>query len=89
VIGRKAGLLSSYTTFLFYSLGAQLVIDAIYTWAFFSQSRETLIQRCIDGSTDQEVQKICDNSFDVGKWTFLISMVIGVSLQFCGFCFLS
>jgi hypothetical protein len=67
----------------------QLVIDVAYIWIFFSESRDSLVRRCIDGSTDPEIQKLCDNSFDTGRLTFLISMVVGLSIQLCGFSFFS
>jgi hypothetical protein len=80
-------LLGTYAYFLSYSIGVQIVIDVAYVWAFFSQSRASLVDRCIDGSTDQEVKNICDKSFDTGKWTFLVSVVIGLTIQLCEFCF--
>jgi hypothetical protein len=80
-LARKAGLLGTYAYFLSYSIGVQIVIDVAYVWAFFSQSRASLVDRCIDGSTDQEVKNICDKSFDTGKWTFLVSVVIGLTIQ--------
>ena len=61
----------------------QLVIDGIYLWAFFSQSRQELIDRCIDGSTDQDVRNICDNSFNTGKWSLVAGIVIGLIIQLC------
>jgi hypothetical protein len=63
----------------------QIVIDVAYLWGFFSTSRETLIQRCIDGSTDKEVQDICNNSFNAGKWTLIASVAIGLLIQLCEF----
>lgn len=80
---RKANLLATYAYYLSYSIGVQIVIDAIYLYAFFSHSRESLIERCIDGSTDQDVKNICDNSFDTGKLTMLISIVLGLIVQLC------
>ncbi|KAH9996665.1 hypothetical protein BJV74DRAFT_768972 [Russula compacta] len=80
-LGRKARLLSTYAFYLSWSIAVQVINDAVFLWAFFSQSRETLIQRCIDGSTDQEIQKICDQSFDQGKWSLVAGMVIGLIIQ--------
>jgi hypothetical protein len=54
----------------------------LYLWAFFSQSRDELIQRCVDGSTNQEIQNICNNNFNAGKWTVLAGVVIGLIIQF-------
>lgn len=82
-LGRKARLLSTYAFYLSWSLGVQLVIDGIYLWAFFSQSRQELIDRCIDGSTDQDVRNICDNSFNTGKWSLVAGIVIGLIIQLC------
>ncbi|KAI0292550.1 hypothetical protein BC826DRAFT_969518 [Russula brevipes] len=78
---RKAGLLSTYAFYLSWSIGVQIVIDAAYLWAFFSQSREKLIERCIDGSTDQHIQDICNNSFNTSKWSLVGSMVGGLIIQ--------
>jgi len=78
---RKASLIGTYSYYLAYFTGIQIVLDAIYLYAFFSQSRETLIHRCLDGSTDQEVENICNDSFDTGKWTMFVSMVIGLIIQ--------
>jgi hypothetical protein len=80
-------LLGTYAYVLAYSIGVQIVIDVARVWAFFSNSRETLVNRCIAGSTDQEVKTLCDNEFDVGKWTLLVSLVVGLTIQFCEFCF--
>jgi hypothetical protein len=65
----------------------QIVSHVAYVLAFFSQSRESLIDRCIAGSTDQEVKTVCNNEFDIGKWTLLVSIVIGLTIQVCEFCF--
>jgi hypothetical protein len=81
-LARNARLLSTYSFWLGWSVGVQIVIDALYLWAFFSQSRDELIQRCIDGSTNQEIQNICNNNFNAGKWTVLVGMVIGLIIQF-------
>ena len=80
-------MLGTYAYVLAYSIGVQIVIDVARVWAFFSNSRETLVNRCIAGSTDQEVKTLCDNEFDVGKWTLLVSLVVGLTIQFCEFCF--
>ncbi|KAI0249240.1 hypothetical protein BJV78DRAFT_1276240 [Lactifluus subvellereus] len=80
-LGRKARLLSTYSFYLSWSIGVQIIVDAAYLWAFFSTSRETLIQRCIDGSTDKEVQDICNHSFDTGRWTLVASIAIGLLIQ--------
>jgi hypothetical protein len=66
-----------------WSIGVQLVMDGIYLYAFFSQSRQSLIDRCIDGSTDSDVQQICDQSFNTNKWSLVVSMVIGLIIQLC------
>jgi hypothetical protein len=63
----------------------QIVIDAFYLYAFFDHSRETLVKNCLDGSTDSEVEKICNSSFDTGKYTVLISVVVGLIIQICEF----
>jgi hypothetical protein len=54
----------------------------VYLWVFFSKSRSELIERCIDGSTDQQVENICNNFFNAGKWTVLGGMVVGLLIQF-------
>jgi hypothetical protein len=82
---RKANLLATYSYYLTYFTGIQIVLDAIYLYIFFSQSRESLIHRCLDGSTDQDVERICNDSFDTGKWTMLVSIVIGLVIQLCEF----
>ena len=84
-LARNARLLSTYSFWLGWSVGVQIVIDALYLWAFFSQSREDLIQRCIDGSTNQDIQNICTNNFNAGKWTVLVGVVVGLLIQFCEF----
>ena len=76
-------MLSTYAFWLGWSVGVQLVIHALFLWAFFSQSRSELIQHCIDGSTDQEIQNICNNNFNAGKWTVLTGVVVGLIIQFC------
>jgi len=80
-LGRKARLLSTYAFYLGWSIGVQLVIDGIYLWAFFSQSRQSLIDRCIDGSTDTDIQNICEQSFNNGKWALVGGLVGGLIIQ--------
>jgi hypothetical protein len=80
-------LLRAYAYFLTYSIGVKIIIDVAFVWAFFSQSRESLIDRCIAGSTDQDVKDICGTWFDTGKWTFFVSVVFGLIIQLCEFCF--
>ncbi|KAI9462618.1 hypothetical protein F5148DRAFT_217030 [Russula earlei] len=80
-IARNASLLSTYAFYLGWSIGMQIIIDAVYLWAFFSQSRESLVNRCIDGSTDQDIQNICNESFNSGKWSLIVGMVIGLIIQ--------
>jgi len=80
-LGRKARLLSTYSFYLGWSIGVQLVIDGIYLWAFFSQSRQSLINRCIDGSTDADVRNICEQSFNNGKWALVGGLVVGLIIQ--------
>ena len=87
-ITRNASLLSTYSLHLGRALGIQVVIDIIQLVLFFSHSRQTLIDNCIDGSTDQEVKNICDNSFDASKWSIVASMIIGLLVQFCEFSIL-
>ena len=82
-LGRKARLLATYSFYLSWSVGVQIILSALYLWAFFSTSRETLIERCIDGSTDKEVQDICNNSFNAGKWAVIAGIVIGLLIQIC------
>ena len=82
-LARKASLLSTYAFYLGFSIGIQIVVDALYLWAFFSKSRSELIERCIDGSTDQQVENTCNNFFNAGKWTLLGGMVIGLLIQSC------
>lgn len=82
-LARKAGLLSTYAFYLGWSIGVQLVIDGLYLWAFFSKSHSELIERCIDGSTDQQVENICNNFFNTGKWSLIGGMVGGLLIQFC------
>ncbi|KAI0301575.1 hypothetical protein B0F90DRAFT_1718371 [Multifurca ochricompacta] len=82
-LGRKASLLSTYAFYLSWSVGVQIVIDAVYLWGFLSTSRETIIQRCIDGSTDKDVQNICNSSFDTGKWTTVAGIALGLVIQIC------
>jgi len=79
---RKAKLLSTYAFYLGWSLGLQLVIDGVYLYAFFSQSRQELIDHCIDGSTDSDIQQICENQFNTNKWSLVVGMVIGLLIQF-------
>jgi len=81
-LARNARLLSTYSFWLGWSVGVQIVIDALYLWAFFSQSRDELIQRCIDGSTNQDIQNICNNNVNAGKWTVLVGVVVGLLIQF-------
>ena len=81
-------MLRIYAFYLTYSIVVQIINHVAYVWAFFSQSRESLVDRCIAGSTDQEVKTLCDNEFDIGKWTLLVSILIGLAIQFCEFCFL-
>ena len=80
-------MLGTYAYFLTYFIVVRIVVDVVYVWAFFSQSRESLVDRCIAGSTDQEVKDMCDSSFDIGKWTVLVSVVVGLTIQICEFCF--
>jgi hypothetical protein len=87
-ISRKASLLWTYARYLAYFTGLQLLIDISHLILLFRQSRESLIQNCIDGSTDEEVQKICNDSFNASKWTIVVSMVVGLIIQFCEFSFL-
>ena len=82
-LARRARMLTTYAFYVRWSIGVQLILDGLHLWAFFSQSRQTLIDRCVDGSTDQEVLNICEQSFDTGKWTLVISMVIGLIIQIC------
>jgi len=79
---RNARLLSTYAFWLGWSVAVQILIDALYLWAFFSQSRDELIQRCIDGSTEQEIQNICENNFNAGRSTVLVGVVVGLLIQF-------
>ena len=86
---RKAKLLSTYSFYLGWSIGVQLVIDGIYLYAFFSQSRQSLIDRCIGGSTDSDIRHICEQSFNTNRWSLIVGMVIGLIIQLCEclFCF--
>ena len=86
-ISRNASLLSSYAYYLARATGIQLVLDVVQLILFFRQSRETLIKNCIDGSTDTEVQNICNNEFNASKWSVVVGMVVGLIIQFCGFHF--
>ncbi|KAH9956187.1 hypothetical protein BC827DRAFT_1233402 [Russula dissimulans] len=81
-IARKAGLLSTYAFALGWSIGVQIVMDAVFLYGVFSKSRETLIDRCIDGSTDQDVKDVCDNFFSGGKWALLVGFIIALVIQF-------
>ena len=68
----------------------QIFIDVAYLILFFGQFRETLIRNCIDGSTDKDLQNICNGSFNVpnvSKWTTLVGMIVGLIIQFSGFHF--
>lgn len=85
---RNASLLSTYAFYLAWSIGLQIVLDVAQLILFFRESRQTLIHNCIDGSTDKEVQNICNNSFNASKWSIVVSMVIGLLIQFCEFSFL-
>lgn len=76
-------MLSTYAFWLRWSVGVQLVIHVLFLWSFFSQPRDELIQRCIDGSTNQEIQNICNNNFNAGKWTVLVGVVVGLIIQIC------
>ncbi|KAH9988044.1 hypothetical protein BJV77DRAFT_1070271 [Russula vinacea] len=67
-LARKASLLRAYAYFLTYSIVVKIIVNVAYVWAFFSQSRQSLVDRCIAGSTDQDVKDICDAEFDTGKW---------------------
>jgi len=80
-ITRNASLLGTYAYYLAWSTGVQFVIDVLQLVLFFSQSRQTLVQNCIDGSTDQNVETICNNSFNVSKWSILVSMIVGLFIQ--------
>ena len=80
-------MLRAYVYFLTYSIGVEIIIDVAVVLAFFSQSRESLVDRCIAGSTDQDVKDICDAWFDTGKWTSFASVVFGLIIQLCEFCF--
>ncbi|KAH8996301.1 hypothetical protein EDB92DRAFT_1793867 [Lactarius akahatsu] len=80
-IARKASLLSTYAFWLGWSIGVQIVIDALFLWAFFSKSRDELIERCIDGSTEKQVQDICNSNFNAGKWTVLVGLIVGLLIQ--------
>jgi len=87
-ITRNASLLSTYAFYLAWSTGVQIVLDVLQLILFFRRSRQTLIRNCIDGSTDQDVQRICNDSFNSSKWTIVVSMVVGLLIQFCEFSFL-
>jgi hypothetical protein len=87
-IARKASLLSTYAFYLSWSIGIQLVLDILQLILFFRESRQTLIQKCIDGSTDEVVQDICNNSFNSSRWSIIVGMVVGLLIQFCEFSFL-
>ncbi|KAI0262576.1 hypothetical protein BC834DRAFT_890808 [Gloeopeniophorella convolvens] len=78
---RKASLLGNYAYYLGWSLGVQIVLDAVYIWSYFSTPRDEAIQRCIDGSTDSNIQKLCHDQFNAGKWTVLGSVIIGLLVQ--------
>jgi len=80
-IVRNAGLLSTYAFALGWSIVVQIVIDVVYMVGIFSQSRQTLIDHCIDGSTDQEVKDMCNNFFSGGKWALLTGLIIGLIIQ--------
>jgi hypothetical protein len=80
-------LLRAYAYFLTYSIVVKIIVNVAYVWAFFSQSRQSLVDRCIAGSTDQDVKDICDAEFDTGKWTVLANVVISLIIQVCEFCF--
>jgi len=84
-IARNASLLSTYAYYLAWSTGVQIVLDILQIILFFRQSRETLIKNCIDGSSDEDVQNICNNSFNSSKWSIVVSMVVGLIIQFCEF----
>jgi len=81
-ISRNASLLSTYAFYLAWSTGLQVVLDVLQLILFFRESRQTLIQNCIDGSADVEVQNICNNSFNSSKWSIVVSMVVGLIIQF-------
>jgi len=66
----------------------QIIIDIAQLIVFFKRPRETLVQNCIDGSTDETVQNICNDEFNVSKWSILVGMIIGLIIQFCEFSFL-
>ena len=78
-------MLRAYAYFLTYSIVVKIIVNVAYVWAFFSQSRQSLVDRCIAGSTDQDVKDICDAEFDTGKWTVLANVVISLIIQVCEF----
>jgi len=82
-IARKASLLSTYAFALGWAIGFQLVIDVIYMIGIFSQSHQKLVDRCINGSTDQDVKDLCNNFFSSRKWALLAGMIISLIIQFC------
>jgi hypothetical protein len=86
-IARKASLLSTYANYLGWLLGMQITLDVAQLTLFFRKSRQTLVQNCIDGSTDKEVQNICNNSYNVSKWSIVVGMIVSLLVQFCEFHF--
>ena len=87
-ITRNIRLLSTYAFHLAWSTGVQAVLDVAQLILFFRESRQTLVQKCLDGSTDTELEKQCNNSFNSSKWTIVICMAVGLIIQFCRFSFI-
>jgi len=73
---RKASLLATYSYYFTFFTGIQIVIDASYLYISFRHSRESLIQGCLDGSTDPSVEDMCNDSFDTGKCAMLVRVII-------------
>ncbi|KAA1470652.1 hypothetical protein DENSPDRAFT_836489 [Dentipellis sp. KUC8613] len=78
---RSASLLAQYASYLGWAVFVQIVLDALYLWAFFTVPRDTFIKDCINGSTDQNVINACNNFNKWGKGYVIASVAVGLLVQ--------
>lgn len=72
-MARKRSYVSAFSQTLNWLLGYSIGMGIVYLVILFTESKQTLINRCVDGSTEQSVIRSCN---DVTTLRFVVLGII-------------